>query len=286
MDIVDAQVHANVLPTETVLATMDAIGIRAVLIDEYLGPGEGSALLPDYVLPGGISRPVGPNAEGAALRYPDRFSFLMRINPFDPGLEGWIEVLSASPNLRALRAIVFGAAEGAAFENGGFDRLFAAANAHRLPMFVTCPGRVRQLGQYAKRFAELEFIIDHCGVVFDGPQGQASLDDTLAMAEFPNIALKWAHAATYLSVEPYPFPDLDAKLRRTVDAYGPERVMWASDYTVTRRRQSWAESFFCLRHSPALSETDKEWILGRTVRTLLRWPVPDTPPARMKFHPH
>ena len=41
MDIVDSQVHANVLGTETTIAIMDAIGIRSVVIDEYLAPGEG-----------------------------------------------------------------------------------------------------------------------------------------------------------------------------------------------------------------------------------------------------
>ena len=286
MDIVDSQVHSNVLGTETTLAIMDAIGIRAVVIDEYLSPGEGSALLPAYTLPDGTSRPIGPNAEAAALAYPDRFATLMRINPFDPGLEGWVEALSASPNLRALRVIIFGAAEGAAFEAGGFDRLFAAAAAHDLPMFVTCPGRVRHLAGYAKRFYNVQFVIDHCGVVFDAPAGAASLDDTLAMAEYPNIALKWAHAPSFLSVEPYPFPDLAPKLRQALDVFGRERVMWASDFTVSRRRQSWAEALFYVRHCPTLSEEDKEWILGRTVRTLLKWPAPDKPPVRKPLHPH
>jgi predicted TIM-barrel fold metal-dependent hydrolase len=286
MDIVDAQVHANVLPAETVLAIMDAIGIRAVVIDEYLSPGQGSDLLPAYTLPNGVSRPIGPSAEAAALRYPDRFAFLMRINPFDPALEGWIELLKASPNLRALRAIAFGAAEGAAFERGGFDRLFAAADASALPIFVTIPGRVGHLAAYARKFPNLQFVIDHCGVVFDGPPGEASLDGAITMAQYPNVAFKWAHAPAFLSVKPYPFRDLEPKLARVLDAYGRERVMWASDYTVSRRRQSWAEALFCLRDSLALSETDKEWILGRTARTLLNWPVPDKPAKRMQFHPH
>jgi len=38
--------------------------------------------------------------------------------------------------------------------------------------------------------------------------------------------------------------------------------MWASDYTVSRSRQNWAESLFYLRHSPVLSQSEKEWILA------------------------
>ncbi|MDB5395004.1 MAG: amidohydrolase [Rhodospirillales bacterium] len=286
MDIVDGQVHSNVMGTETTLAVMDAIGIQAVLIDEYLRPDEAGGLLPGYSLAGGAFRPVGPNAEAAALAYPDRFAYLMRINSFDPGLEGWIETLAASPNLRALRTVAFSPEESVAFEAGGFDRLFAAANAHNLPIFVTCPARVPHLAPYARKFPDLQFVIDHCGVAFDAPRGGASLDDTIAMAEYKNVALKWAHAPAFLSTEPYPFPDLEPKLARALDAFGPERVLWASDYTVSRHRQNWAESLFTLRHSPTLSATDKDWILGRTIRTLLRWPAPEKPFAHKPMHPH
>ncbi len=285
MDIVDAQVHANAIGSETTVAIMDAIGIRAVLIDEYLSMAEGFRPLPSYRMPNGVSRPIGPNAEAAALRYPDRFAFLMRVDAFDPGLEGWIETLSASPNFRALRTLVFSEAELAAFAQGGFDRLFTIANAHGLPMFVTCPKQFDHLATYACRFPDLKFVIDHCGAAFDAPAGQASIDDAIRMAEYPNVALKWAHAPSFLSGEPYPFRDLEPKLARALDAFGRERVLWASDYTITRRRQSWAEALFYLRDSPALSEDDKEWILGRTVRTLLNWPEPDKPAARAPMHP-
>jgi predicted TIM-barrel fold metal-dependent hydrolase len=285
MDIVDAQVHANVLGTEVTLAIMDALGIQAVLVDEYLAPDGKGGLLPGYPMANGVLRPVGPNAEAAALGHPERFGFLMRVEALDPRIESWIETVAVSPNLKALRTVTFTPAEGEVFESGGHDRLLKAAQAHNLPVFVTCPSRVPLLARYAEKFPDISFIIDHCGVAFDAPRGTASLDDTVAMARYPNVALKWAHAPSFLSVEPYPFADLEPKLRRVVDAFGPKRVMWASDYTVSRRRQSWAESLFCIRHSPSLSEADKEWILGRTARTLLRWPAPEKPFKPGALHP-
>ena len=287
LDIVDGQVHSNVIGADTTLAIMDAIGIQAVLIDEYLAPdNEGSRLYPGYELSGGEFRPIGPDAEAAALAHPERFGFLMRMNPLDPGLEGWVETLAASPNLRALRTVAFAPREVAAFENGGYDRLFAAAGAHDLAIFVTCPGRVPMLAPYARKFPDVRFVIYHCGVAFDAPRGAASIDDAIAMAAYPNVALKWAHAPAFLSTAPYPFPDLEPKLARALAAFGRERMMWASDYTVSRHRQNWAESLFNIRHSPTLSETDKEWILGRTIRTLLKWPAPETPFAHKPMHPH
>jgi predicted TIM-barrel fold metal-dependent hydrolase len=142
------------------------------------------------------------------------------------------------------------------------------------------------LAAYARKFPDLPIIIDHCGVPFDAPRGAATIDDTVAMAEFPNVGLKWAHATSFLSTEPYPFPDLAPKLRRAMDAFGRERVMWASDYTVTRHRANWGESLFYLLDSPVLSNDDKAWLLGRTARTTLKWPGPEVPPKRRAMHPH
>jgi predicted TIM-barrel fold metal-dependent hydrolase len=273
MDIVDAQVHANMLGTEITLAIMDALGIAAVLFDEFERfTHEG--LLPGYRMANGAFRCVGPNAEAAAIRYPERFAFLMRVDPTDPGLESWIETLTAAPGFKALRTMIFTPAEAAVFEQGGHDRLLKAAGVHGLPVFVTCPGRVPHLAQYVQRFPDVQFVIDHCGAAFDASPGQASIDDAVAMASYANVAYKWAHAASFLSTEPYPFPDLEPKLRRAVDAFGAERVMWASDYTMTRHRASWAETLFGIRDSSSLTEDEKTLILGGTARRILKWPAP------------
>jgi L-fuconolactonase len=274
VDIVDAQVHANMLGTETTVAIMDALGIRGLVCDEFDGVDEAGRMRPGYPLSNGTFRFVGPNAESAALRHPDRFVFLVRVDPRDPGLEGWVDTLTAASGFRALRALVFAPDDRALFEAGGFEPLFAVARARALPVFITCPGTVSHLAAYAERYPDVQIVIDHCGVVLGGPPGSATMDQALALARYPNVALKWAHAQSTLSTAPYPYPDLDATLRRAVDAYGAERVMWASDCTMTRGRASWAESLFYLRHSPSLTEDEKAWILGRTVRTVLNWPVP------------
>ena len=133
MDIVDAQVHANMLGTEITLAIMDALGIRAVLFDEFDEPAEDGRLLPGYRLANGAFRNVGPNAEAAAIHHPDRFAFLMRVDPTDPGIESWVETLTAAPGFKALRTTVFTPAEGAVFEEGGHDRFLKTARAHGLP---------------------------------------------------------------------------------------------------------------------------------------------------------
>jgi predicted TIM-barrel fold metal-dependent hydrolase len=101
----------------------------------------------------------------------------------------------------------------------------------------------------------------------------AELERVCELAQYPNIALKWCHAPGLLSEQEYPYPDLMPRLRRAIDAFGVERVMWASDYTVARDQNgnSWAQCLYYVLSSEALSETEKEWLLGRSLRRALNW---------------
>jgi hypothetical protein len=56
-----------------------------------------------------------------------------------------------------------------------------------------------------------------------------------------------------------------------IAAFGVERVMWASDYTESRALHNWAQSLHYLLYSDLLPETDKEWVLGKSVRQILDW---------------
>jgi L-fuconolactonase len=69
-----------------------------------------------------------------------------------------------------------------------------------------------------------------------------------------------------------------------VDAFGPQRLMWGSDFTRLRwipvvgglaPREQWhyySDSVGYLRDTTELSASDKELIFGGTIRRVLRWP--------------
>jgi hypothetical protein len=58
-----------------------------------------------------------------------------------------------------------------------------------------------------------------------------------------------------------------------IDAYGPERLMWGSDYTRSRETygRPWSEALHYLLDANEVSEEEKTWVMGRTALTLLRW---------------
>jgi len=47
-----------------------------------------------------------------------------------------------------------------------------------------------------------------------------------------------------------------------------------SHYTVVRQHHSWAQALYRMLHWRILSESEAEWIFGKTIRAILRWPQP------------
>jgi predicted TIM-barrel fold metal-dependent hydrolase len=288
MDIVDAQFHFGPGAIDQALAGMDALGIASAVIDEFwIGAWMGH---PRYQLPSGIFRVTQPTIELAATLHPNRFTSLLRVDRRDPEVAHLIRLAGQAPHVRAIRIITPGmeTSEGAAFAAGEFAGLCAAVCDAGLPLFVFAPRQLDAIARYAREFPQLKLIVDHCGMLSDGmrryldasdqpsagPEAQlADFDNVLALAKLPNIALKWAHAASVFEHAAYPGESLWPILRRALNAFGAERVMWGSDASVVHTGECWGEILFSMRGNPDLTPGESAAVLGGTVRKWLDWPV-------------
>ncbi len=288
MLVIDAQVHLNKMhpawreadADAVIAAALSAIGdlaIDAVLIDEDDGADERGRLGPARDLPGGARRYTYGFAERAVAARPDRFAYVAKVDPRDPELDDVVAEIARTPGQVALRVVPRDeTGESALFEAGAYDGVFRAARRSGLPVFVWLPGRAHLLEPYARSFPDVRFIVDHCGVARPsandrGPARFAGFGETLALARYENVSLKWGKAPL-LSEEPYPYGDVKRALRRALEAFGRDRIMWASDHTEVAEHHTWGEALSYIRNAPELSALDKEWILGGTARTILSWP--------------
>jgi predicted TIM-barrel fold metal-dependent hydrolase len=305
MEIIDAQVHLNMLlpnwqsvdldvAVAAGIATMDAVGIDKLLIAESWGFDARMRPARATELPNGAVRPEFPFSARAVSLYPDRFVSLRRVDHRDPELEQRVADVRAQPGALCLRVVpIVDTGEVDAFERGEFEPLFAAAEASDVPIFASLPGRGHRLARYLRKFPKLQVILDHTGVGVEPPRvgtvaptlarsvvptleaRVAQLDQVIELAQHPNLALKWCHAPARLSGEPYPHRDVLPHLRRVIAAYGIERVMWASDFTQSFHTfgRPWAEALHYLLDSDQLSQSEKEWLFGGSLRQALRWPA-------------
>ena len=284
-DIVDAQIHIGPGGIDRALAQMDALGIRAALIDEYWF--DGAPNRPHHVLAGGVQRPVAPSAELAAQLHPDRFSYLLRVDVDDPDYPQIIRQQRDAPGCRALRVDPgMSAARRAAFAQDGYDHIFRAAAENGLALFAFAPDNPAAFARAARMFPELKLIVDHCGVFSNsmrtGFAGLPPLDngaqdalfaEVLALAELPNVALKWGHASAMFDQPAWPGDGLWPILRKAIDAFGADRVMWASDFSVNQRGESWADLLYGVLGNPNLSDAERQGVLGGALRKWLDWPA-------------
>jgi len=283
MDIVDSQIHLFLtMDAAGAIAAMNSIGIQAALIDEFWGyESESHDPSPGHPIASGVFRPVAPGATMASMRHPDRFSWLLRINPRDPDLDNLMSHVKSAPQGRALRLEARSEQDVRSLAAGECMVFFKAAQAHGLPVFILSPGNSALLEPYVRACPDLTMVIDHCGL----PREIAEYDQVLGLAKYRNVLLKWCHAPRVFRAPRYPFPEVMPHLARSLDAFGRERIMWGSDFTAIRSGHTWADALFYLRDSPSLSEGDKEWLLGRTIRTALDWPAP-AEPSRPPSHRH
>ena len=283
-DIVDAQIHIGPGRIDETLAQMDALGVRGALIDEYwLRNFNGE---PHHALPRGY-RPVAPTAELAAQLHPARFSYLLRVNRHDPEAASLIRLMRDAPGCRALRIDPgMNREDAAAFADGGYDAICAAAAEAGLPLFVFAPDDPAAFARLAQAFPDLRIAVDHCGVFSnamratiggglpprDAAQQLALFDQVVALGRFDNVALKWGHASGMFDTPAWPGEGLWPILRRALDGFGAQRVMWASDFSVNQRGESWADLLYGVKGDPGLSVAERDWVLGGALRRWIDWP--------------
>ncbi len=282
-DIIDAQIHLGPGRIEETLAQMDALGIAGAVVDEYWL--RSFANEPHAVLADGVQRPLAPTAQLAALLHPTRFSWLLRISRDDPEYAAVIAQAAAAPGCRALRIDPgMSPAMRQSFADGGYDHIARAAAEHGLPLCIFCPDSPDALARLALTVPEARIIIDHCGVFsnsmrtsFGGlpplsvDEQSALFDRVLALAEHSNVALKWGHASGMFDLPVWPGESLWPLLRRAITAFGADRILWESDFSVNQRGESWADLLYGVKGNPDLSEHERTLLLGGAARVWFNW---------------
>jgi predicted TIM-barrel fold metal-dependent hydrolase len=272
-DVVDAQLHLSLaLTEECTLASMDALGIRSLIIDELWHFTEDGRAMPCVVLPGNVQRALSPYALAASLKHPDRFAFLQRVHYRDPQLAAVVAELASTPACIAIRIVLPNATERDVFATGGYDEVFSLAQRHNLPLCMLGIDTAA-LPDILARFPGVRFVLDHCGYA-RSPQ---HWEEILELGQHTNLWFKWGHPHRAFRK----FPDPDAAMRRglvqVVEAYGAQRVMWASDLTFDDSGWTWSQLLALVRDNPELSLDHKQWILAGTARKLFRWAATEAP---------
>ena len=123
-----------------------------------------------------------------------------------------------------------------------------------------------------RRFPGVKVVIDHLGGVppTDNPL-DPPLSGLLNLARHPNVFIKVSNVGSR-SREPYPHRDAFPVVRRVLDAFGPPRMMWGTDFHHVLRTCGYSGALELVRkHMDFLTEEDRSWILWRTARKVWKF---------------
>jgi predicted TIM-barrel fold metal-dependent hydrolase len=209
--------------------------------------------------------------EAARLR-PDRFAttgwFNLMREPDGSFVDRWIE----QPGMLGLRFIMVTPEQQELFTTGRLDWIWEAADRLGISVgLMAAPSLYGELGRVAQRYPRMRQQIDHLGVgpFSKLPEAMGHLEQLLALAQHPNIAVK-ATGVPSMATDAYPFASTHPSLQTIFDAYGPRRMFWGTDFT--RMRCSWGECITAFTEElDWLKGDDLELVMGRAVCDWVGW---------------
>ena len=189
------------------------------------------------------------------------------LNPLDEASPALLRRLARESNVRAMRSLPAEYGGSRRLDDPGVHALWRAACDAGVTINVLIHVDLAdELERMLPRHPALSVVVDHCMYPKgrDGLEG-ATLRRMLELARYPNLHAK----LTWLvesSDQAYPFADTHALLRAVIDAYGPERCIWGSDFPLElwTPKATYGQHLQVFREQLGLSAAALEHILWRT----------------------
>ena len=218
---------------------------------------------------------------GQVAKSPDRFIQFADIDGFAtstyhrPQAAERLESAVKRYNLKGFNHYLKGTDDGSWFLSEEGIRFFKKASELRQIVSLSCPNPISVqpvLQKVARLFPDIPFLIHHLGhVSATETYPYRAFRSVLDSAALPNIRIKLS-GPHYISEHPwdYPYSDSEWVVRGYYEFFGPDRLIWGSDYPVVRDATNYRQSLQWIReHLPFLTDEDKAKVLGGNIAHLL-----------------
>ncbi len=176
----------------------------------------------------------------------------------------------ARQGVRGFR-IVPGNAPQTWLDTAGMQAMWRCGAEQRLAMCgLVNPDALPSIDRMCARFPDTPVVIDHLARI--GAGGDVRETDVRLLTSLAK------HRKVYVKVSAFyalgrkqaPYTDLVPMIRRVFDAYGPRRLMWASDCPFqVQDGHTYADSIALVRERlDFVSNEDREWLLSKTAESV------------------
>jgi predicted TIM-barrel fold metal-dependent hydrolase len=151
-------------------------------------------------------------------------------------------------------------------DGDGFERMFRCGASERLAVCpLMNPDGLRALARQCTKFPDTPVVIDHlCRIGASHPIRERDIEALCAMSRHKEVRVK-VSAFYALGEKKPPHTDLVPMIRQVYEAFGAQRLMWASDCPFQTAEESYEDSISLVRDRlDFLTAEDKQWMLRRT----------------------
>ena len=152
-------------------------------------------------------------------------------------------------------------------DSAGMQAMWRCGAEKRIAMCpLIGPDAIPSVDRMCAKFPDTPVVIDHLARIgADGEIRQADVRALCALARHRNVHVK-VSAFYALGKKQYPYTDLSPFIQSLYDAYGPQRLMWASDSPFqVQAPHTYAGSIELVRDRlDFLSHEDREWLLRKS----------------------
>lgn len=217
----------------------------------------------------------------AAQKYPNRFAVMGRFAINKPEERANLERWRTQKGMLGIRLTLHHEWDRGWMLDGTADWFWPAAERLGIPVMLYAPFGHKEVEAVAVRHPNLRLIMDHLGTHISKKDDaiKASIDSMAGLAKHPNIYVKMTLAPLF-STAPYPYKNIHPFIQRLVESFGPQRCFWGTDASAMLERTtcSYPQSVkLFTEEMHFLSDSDREWIMGRSLTECLGWPVTDWP---------
>ncbi len=202
-------------------------------------------------------------------QYPQYFQGVARVDPLDPNAPDHLSDL-VEQGFRGVRLSPSGDVAGDWIKGDLMPPLWKRCEQLKVPMTILAPiTRMPDVGKLVDRFPALTIVIDHmadCPV--DQPQ---ELDKLIALRRHPKLFVKVSHTWS-LSKQPYPWLDSQEHVKRLHATFGPQRLMWATDWPIVENTATYRQALTVVRDDMKfLNDDDRRWMMNETIQRVWKF---------------
>jgi predicted TIM-barrel fold metal-dependent hydrolase len=203
-------------------------------------------------------------------RYPGTFQGVCRVDPLNPAAPDHLSQL-VSQAFRGVRLSPSGDASGDWFRGPLMPPLWKRCSDLKVPMTVLAPiTRMPDVAALIEKLPDLTVVIDHMAdCPIDRP---AELEKLIALRRYPKVFVKISHTWS-ISKQAYPWLDAQEYVKRLHQAFGPQRLMWATDWPIIEGYSTYDKALRVVRDEMKfINSDDRQWMLSKTIERV--WPFP------------